>query len=215
MNSISELTWLPAWYLLWCDDDWEHSYGVAIESNADLGWILKADLSDTALEEQALQRGEQRRSENDWLSWEVKDAVYLSAGGLWNLTEMVGIFRSWVQGLAVEPRANASVSRFLVNSGQTVQEDLRELPWLEHWHRGRVVQQEQAHVKISTLDNPGWSLEVQLSREVAKAMASSVVVLPGGARGWLDWRVKDNLLVSYAGPCNLIDQIDEFRSRIA
>lgn len=128
---------------------------------------------------------------------------------------MVGIFRGWVQGLNIEGRAASSVSRFLTETGQTVPENLRELPWLEDWHRGRVLQHEQAYVKINTLDNPGWAFEVQLSAEVAKIMGSSAVCLPDDARGWLEWNVKNNILVSYAGPDNLIDQIEKLRSRLA
>ena len=215
MNPISALTWLQAWYMLWCDGDWEHGYGVMIESQGMAGWTFSANLAGTALEGQPLRAGEQRRTENDWVTWELKGLSFNVGGGVWNLAEMVDIFREWVQRGEFKPRTVSSVSRFFMETEQTVPENLRELPWLEHWHRGRVFQQEQAHVKINTLDNPGWSLEVQLSREVAKAMESSVVLLPEGGRGWLDWRVKDNLLVSYAGPGNLIDQIEEFRSRIA
>ncbi len=215
MNTISELTWLQAWYLLWCDNDWEHSYGVAIESEGTTGWILRADLSDTPLEGRPLKPNEYRRTESDWVAWEVNGSVFHSLGGLWNLTEMVGIFRNWVQGLDIEPRAVSSASRFLADGGQAVQDNLHELPWLEGWQRNRVLQEEQPHVKIETLDNPGWALEVRLTSEVAKILESTVVPLPKGIRGWLEWKIENNVLVSYAGPHNLIDQIEELRSRLA
>jgi hypothetical protein len=214
MNMISELTWLQAWYILWCDGDWEHSYGVTIESQGTVGWIFSADLSDTALEGQPLKPGEHRRTESDWITWELNGSFFRSFGGVWNLTEMVGIFRDWVQTMDLEPRAVSSVSRFLAETGQTVPENLRELPWLESWHRNRVLQQKQAYVKIETIDNPGWALEVRMTLPPVQAKEFQLRSVPNVARGWLEWKVEDNLFVSYAGPENLIDQIDIFRQLI-
>lgn len=81
MNPISDLTWLQAWYLLWCDNDWEHSYGVTIESQDNFAWILRADLSDTPLEGQLLQPGECRRTESDWVTWELNGSAFRILGG--------------------------------------------------------------------------------------------------------------------------------------
>jgi Immunity protein 53 len=215
MNPISELTWLQAWYLLWCDNDWEHSYGVVIESQSTVGWVLKADLSDTPLEGRPLKPNEHRRTVSDWVTWEVDGSVFRSLRGLWNLTEMIGISRGWVQGLDAEPRAVSAASRFLIESGHPVPKNLLELPWLENWHRDRVLRHEQAYVKIETLDNPGWAFEVQLSPEVARVVESSVVLRPERTRGWLDWKIEKNRVISHAGPDNLIDQVEELRSRLA
>ena len=214
MNSVSELNWLQAWYLLWCDGDWEHSYGVTIESDREIGWILKADLTDTALEGQPLSPGKHPRSESDWVAWQPEGSVFCISGGLWNLTEMVGLFRDWVQGLEIDPRAGQSVSRFLTETDQINLGEFRELPWLESWHRSRVLQHQQAHVKIQTLDNPGWGLEAELAFVSDPVLKAARALLPKGARGWMDWKVEDTRLISYAGPENLVVQVETLRSLI-
>lgn len=38
------LKWLEDWYQSNCDDDWEHGFGVTIESLDNPGWSLTADL---------------------------------------------------------------------------------------------------------------------------------------------------------------------------
>ncbi len=40
---------LQRWYLAQCNDDWEHSYGVTIETLDNPGWSVHIDLADTAL----------------------------------------------------------------------------------------------------------------------------------------------------------------------
>ena len=43
------LTWLQAWYATQCDGDWEHDYGVSIQTLDNPGWHLSVDLTETAL----------------------------------------------------------------------------------------------------------------------------------------------------------------------
>jgi len=42
MNSFG-LTELQAWYVVQCDGDWEHTYGVKIETLDNPGWMLRVD----------------------------------------------------------------------------------------------------------------------------------------------------------------------------
>ena len=47
--SDENLSWLMQWYLAECNDDWEHSYGVKIDTLDNPGWTLKIDLRETDL----------------------------------------------------------------------------------------------------------------------------------------------------------------------
>ena len=42
---------LQNWYKMHCDGDWEHSYGVIIDTLDNPGWKLSVDLTDTLLED--------------------------------------------------------------------------------------------------------------------------------------------------------------------
>lgn len=37
------------WYVRECDDDWEHSYGVKIDTLDNPGWTIAIDLRETSL----------------------------------------------------------------------------------------------------------------------------------------------------------------------
>ena len=41
---MDELQLLQEWYVAQCDGDWEHSYGVKIDTLDNPGWSLKVDL---------------------------------------------------------------------------------------------------------------------------------------------------------------------------
>ncbi len=47
MNALEEL---QNWYLSECNEDWEHSYGVKIETLDNPGWSVTINLEDTYLE---------------------------------------------------------------------------------------------------------------------------------------------------------------------
>ncbi len=42
---------LQRWYLGQCDGEWEHGYGVSIDTIDNPGWRLRVELADTALQE--------------------------------------------------------------------------------------------------------------------------------------------------------------------
>lgn len=42
-------TWLQDWYIQNCDGDWEHCYGIKIETLDNPGWCIDIDLIGTNL----------------------------------------------------------------------------------------------------------------------------------------------------------------------
>ncbi|WP_167932219.1 immunity 53 family protein [Streptomyces spiramenti] len=46
---MSNLKDIQQWYAAACDGDWEHSYGIRIETTDNPGWIISVDLARTAL----------------------------------------------------------------------------------------------------------------------------------------------------------------------
>jgi hypothetical protein len=58
---------LEAWYLRQCDGDWEHSFGISIETMDNPGWSVTIDLDETSAEGLALEERspDDRGSEQD------------------------------------------------------------------------------------------------------------------------------------------------------
>lgn len=87
MDTVISL--LQQWYARQCNEDWEHSYGIKIDTLDNPGWILTIDLEDTALSEMSLARVRIDRSESDWIQYEVSGRRYVACGGAFNLEEMI------------------------------------------------------------------------------------------------------------------------------
>ena len=41
------IDWLQSWYEKQCNSDWEHNYGIKIETLDNPGWSITVDLVDT------------------------------------------------------------------------------------------------------------------------------------------------------------------------
>ncbi|MFE2582685.1 immunity 53 family protein [Streptomyces sp. NPDC059378] len=96
-DSDSVLGWLQGWYAEQCDGDWEHEWGVKIATLDNPGWTITIDLEDTSLEEREYPKQTIRRGPNDWIFARVVDHQFDGACGPGNLTELLTMFRSWVE----------------------------------------------------------------------------------------------------------------------
>lgn len=95
MSSLDELKWLQEWYVQNCDGEWEQRYGIELGTLDNPGWFINIDLAGTALEDKRFVKNELFRSENDWVNYDVKNNVFIAAGGPLNLDEIIGFFRKW------------------------------------------------------------------------------------------------------------------------
>jgi hypothetical protein len=53
---MDPLSLLQNWYSTQCDGDWEHQYGVSLDTLDNPGWRLKIDLCGTAAKDRTLDR---------------------------------------------------------------------------------------------------------------------------------------------------------------
>lgn len=89
------LTWLQGWYATQCDGEWEHSFGVTVDTLDNPGWSLRIDLRDTALDGREFPAREVHRSDHDWFAVRVTGNQFEAACGPLNLSEAIHEFRAW------------------------------------------------------------------------------------------------------------------------
>ncbi|MFD3557186.1 immunity 53 family protein [Streptomyces goshikiensis] len=58
---------LQDWYVSACDGDWEHSYGIRIETTDNPGWMLVVDLEGTPLRGRVYEK-EDSSVDGSWVS---------------------------------------------------------------------------------------------------------------------------------------------------
>jgi hypothetical protein len=98
--SSANLAVLADWYAAQCNGEWEHRYGVSIQSTDNPGWWVKIDLVGTALAERSfatLSDGVETDGPKGsrWLRCYVADGVWNGAGDETRLDEILGRFVAW------------------------------------------------------------------------------------------------------------------------
>ncbi|MEU1725344.1 immunity 53 family protein [Nonomuraea sp. NPDC005692] len=90
------LIFLQSWYASCCNDEWEHSYGVTIDTLDNPGWRVKIDLVDTPLTGVLLDLSMVERTDDDWVQVWSNGIRFEGACGPENLGELLEAFRDFV-----------------------------------------------------------------------------------------------------------------------
>lgn len=91
------LKWIQEWYSSNCDGDWEHEYGVKIDTIDNPGWLVRIDLIGTNLEGKKTSWVLFEKSELDWWGFAFKGDIYEGSGDPGKLTTILKKFKSFVE----------------------------------------------------------------------------------------------------------------------
>jgi len=103
MPDIDVLSALQDWYRRNCDGEWEHHYGIKIETCDNPGWWIKIDLHGTDLSSASFVRvaenvdGDGCSQSPTWLCCQVKDEVWHGACDENQLQRVLEIFVVWMK----------------------------------------------------------------------------------------------------------------------
>lgn len=98
---MDQLAALSEWYRAQCDGDWEHRYGVRIETCDNPGWIVRIDLTGTALASRPFAPiadhigADGHPVGSRWLDCSVESGVWRGAGDESKLTAILDAFLTW------------------------------------------------------------------------------------------------------------------------
>ena len=93
---------LNEWYQSNCDGDWEHNFGVNIETLDNPGWSIKINIDDTELEDKPFEEIVMDNGDGDWLFCKIKDRQFHGAGDPSKLKKIIEIFVEWQERYAEE-----------------------------------------------------------------------------------------------------------------
>lgn len=92
MNTLIEL---QDWYAMQCNGEWEHDYGVRIDTLDNPGWRIEVDLTGTQLADTPFKCTANETSEHDWYDCTVENCQFVGHGGPKSLSSMIEIFLKW------------------------------------------------------------------------------------------------------------------------
>ncbi|MEM8505284.1 MAG: immunity 53 family protein [Cyanobacteria bacterium P01_D01_bin.1] len=85
------------WYSAQCDEDWEHSFGITIETLDNPGWAVKIDLEGTLLEAKEFHKIAKEETEDSWLVCKVEGKKFVGYGDPSRLEEVLLLFLQWAK----------------------------------------------------------------------------------------------------------------------
>ncbi|UYV13289.1 MAG: immunity 53 family protein [Phycisphaera sp.] len=104
-EEIPILSKLMRWYYSNCDEEWEHSCGVKIDTLDNPGWWVKVSLEGTSIDPKSIEPRKIYRDEHDWFECEVlndpnmgglgrhhMNLCFSGMGGPHNLSEIIEYF---------------------------------------------------------------------------------------------------------------------------
>jgi len=92
----SSLARLQSWYVAQCNGDWEHQYGIKIETTDNPGWFVEIDLENTPIAERTFDPIERiSESDHNWYSCRVEGGHFMAYCGPLLLDDVISIFLDW------------------------------------------------------------------------------------------------------------------------
>ena len=95
--SNDNFTWLEVWYQKQCNGEWEHQFGITIETVDNPGWHVAIDLNGTRYA--ALPNYEilnEPNGDSNWIRCNCVEGVFQGYGDPSKLGRIVQTFRSWI-----------------------------------------------------------------------------------------------------------------------
>lgn len=97
MTEINGTKWLSDWYSNNCNEDWEHKYGVKIDTIDNPGWTIEIDFEDTGVTIENRAWEIFGNSPTDWYGYKVEDGKYEASGDPSKLERLILIFKNLVE----------------------------------------------------------------------------------------------------------------------
>ncbi len=95
---MNNLIWLQSWYAEQTNGDWEHQYGIQIETLDNPGWHILIDLEGTDYEESGEGfQGKVEHGEDFWYHYQIKEGKYEGWGDSLRLNTLVGAFKDIIE----------------------------------------------------------------------------------------------------------------------
>jgi hypothetical protein len=91
------LTELQQWYASNCNGDWEHSYGIKIDTLDNPGWVLRIDIEETNLQNYSFVSINIDNNDDDWYVCNVSKNKFEASGDPTKLNKLIEIFLGWAK----------------------------------------------------------------------------------------------------------------------
>lgn len=89
----NDFKWLCNWYNKNCNGDWEHYYGIKIDTIDNPGWTITIDTESSLIELENIPWTFSETSSNDWYGFKVEGKKFEASGDPFKLEFLIKLFR--------------------------------------------------------------------------------------------------------------------------
>lgn len=96
MENNDLIEWLSNWYLNQCNGEWEHGYGIKIDTVDNPGFWVEIDLTETKFSHLSYSCNIDN-SDTDWLFCKVKESKFIGSGDPTKLKDILSRFKTLIE----------------------------------------------------------------------------------------------------------------------
>lgn len=91
------MNWLCNWYKSNCNGDWEHNYGVIIETIDNPGWSVTIDIENLSIEIKDKPWQFFETKPDDWYGYKIGQGKFEASGDPEKLEFLIGLFKNIIE----------------------------------------------------------------------------------------------------------------------
>ena len=100
------LEWISKWYSQNCDGDWEHDFGIAIETLDNPGWSITIDTEGTAIRLLDKPWILEDTNSDDWYGYKISNGKFEASGDPMKLQFLLELFQEVLSSQLDDGRNN-------------------------------------------------------------------------------------------------------------
>ncbi|MEQ9264016.1 MAG: immunity 53 family protein [Balneolaceae bacterium] len=91
------IEWLQKWFEAECNGDWEHSFGIKIETLDNPGWYITINLEETDFADKEINTGLIEKNDSDWYFYKIEKSVFKASGDPTKLEFLLERFKEIIE----------------------------------------------------------------------------------------------------------------------
>lgn len=191
-QNMNLVNWLAKYYILSICENQKCLSSVSINTLDNPGWCVEIDLSGSKLANSKFDEFQNDNGDDDWIHCRIEKNVFKAFGDANKLEEIIKIFKK-----LVEDYQHTNI-----------------LNWLMDWYESNCdgFWEHMYGVKIDTLDNPGWAIQIDLTDTLLEDKKFEKIQIDNGDDDWIICRIENNIFRGDGDTHKLIKILEIFKN---
>ncbi len=189
--------WLMYWFWSQCNGDWEHEYGIVLDTTSEGKWKLDISISNSILDGVEFISNDFIANAGNEVECKFDNQSLVVYADTQNIIRVLQSFRAWAEPYT---HIDSAVHRLKIDDAHFL--------WLLDWYENEYSKKIRIH--FGTYDNPGWSFWVDLNNSGFERFHFDEISIQRTENDWLFCNKKKTIFELACGPFNLVEGLGLF-----